>query len=154
MLAPLKDRSILECDPGDPQTDLSDLTPDDRQYLLRLEADNEALRSALRHARQSQRRSAQLAARRIIAQVNEINRLGEINTGQRQRLAEFESGQAIIELGCKLVQLSENNHHLCTAAQRVWFLEKTLGAAHAECARLAGERDRLMQQTRAAANGD
>ncbi len=55
----------------------------------------------------------------------------------------MESGQSIIELGQKLMQLSELNEQLSDAAQRVWYLDKTLCAAHAECERLSRERDAL-----------
>lgn len=141
MLAPLKNRALLERDQAGPQTDLSYLTAADRQYLQHLESDNESLRLALRHARRSQRRNASLAARQIVAQLNEINRLAELNTYQNKRLEAFESGQVIIELGRKLLELSEANDYLNTTAQRVWFLEKTICAAHAECERLYRERD-------------
>ena len=139
MLAPLKDRSILERDAGDP---LAPAAVDARQ-VARLEAEIAALRQALRQSRQSQRRSATLAARQIIAQTNEISRLQEISARQRQRLANLESGQAMIELGRQLIELSEANEQLAGTAQRVWFLEKTISAAHAEYERLSRERDAL-----------
>ncbi len=141
MLAPLKNRALLERDQASPQTDLSYLTPADRQYLQHLEAENESFRLALRQARRSQRRSASLAARQVVAQLNEINRLADLNSHLKKRLEAFESGQVIIELGRKLVELSEANDSLNTTAQRVWFLEKTICAAHAECERLYRERD-------------
>jgi len=141
MLAPLKNRARLERDQAGPQTDLSYLTPADRQYLQHLESENESFRLALRQSRRSQRRSASLAARQVVAQLNEINRLNELNAYLKKRLDELESGQAIVELGRKLVALSEANEYLSTAAQRVWFLEKTICAAHAECERLYRERD-------------
>lgn len=146
MLAPLKNRRLLERDPAGTQTDLSYLTEADRQYLQHIESESAALASALRLARRNQRRSATLATRKIVAQTNEIARLNEICNHQRQRLAELESGQAIIELGRKLFQLSESNEQLCAAAQRVWYLEKTICAAHAECERLSRERELLAAQ--------
>lgn len=143
MLAPLRDRSILERDEGDP------LAPAvDTRQIVRLESEIGALRQALRQSRQSQRRSATLAARQIVAQTNEISRLQEINAQQRQRLAQFESGQAMIELGRQLIELSDANDQLAGTAQRVWFLEKTIAAAHAEYERLSRERDALANQDR------
>ncbi len=142
MLAPLKNRALLERDQAGPETDLSYLSPADRQYLQHLESENAAFRLALRQARRSQRRSASQAARQLVAQLNEINRLNELNSHQKKRLEELESGQAMTELGQKLLALSEANDYLNAAARRVWFLEKTLGAAHAECERLYRERDR------------
>ena len=86
-----------------------------------------------------------MSTRNIIAQRNEIDGLKAIVAAQRQRLADFESGQVMIELGHQLQQLSASNNDLSSAAQRVWHLEKTIRAAHAECERLAGERDALVQ---------
>lgn len=143
MLAPLENRARVARNHADPQTDLSYLTAIDQKYVSRLETENEALLAALRQSRRNQRRNASLAARKIVAQENEISRLAEIANYQRNRLNELESGQAIIELGRKLVQLSDDNHVLKEMAQRVWFLEKTIRAAHAECERLCRERDCL-----------
>ena len=131
MLAPLKDRSQIEREPA--------ITPDER--IARLEAANAALTSALRQSRQAQKRSATLAARKIVAQANEISRLETMHRATRQRLEALESGQAIVELGRRLMALNEANEQLIHAAQRVWTLDRTLCAAHEECARLARERD-------------
>lgn len=147
MLAPLKNRALLERDDGDPQADLSPLPSDNTgRRLAELESEIAALRSALRQSRQTQRRSATISTRKIIAQLNEIDGLKAVVATQRQRLADFESGQVMIELGHQLQQLSASNNDLSSAAQRVWHLEKTIRAAHAECERLAGERDALVQQ--------
>lgn len=147
MLAPLENRALLERDDGDPQADLSP-QPSDRtgQRVAALESEIAALRSALRQSRQTQRRSATISTRKIIAQLNEINALKAVVTTQRERLADFESGQVMIELGRQLQQLSASNNDLSCAAQRVWQLEKTIRAAHTECERLAGERDALVRR--------
>ena len=79
-------------------------------------------------------------------QANEISRLKALNAGTAKRLADLESGHAIIELGRKLIELSEVNHTLSSAAQRVWCLEKTIQAAHDEYRRLSSERDALALQ--------
>ena len=92
------------------------------------------------------RRSATQSAQKLIAQANEISRLKALNAYTAKRLAELESGHAIIELGRKLIELSEANHSLCGAAQRVWCLEKTIRAAHGEYQRLSSERDALALQ--------
>lgn len=146
MLAPLKNRALLERDDGDPQADLSPLPNDTTgRRVAALESEIAALRSALRQSRQTQRRSATISTKKIIAQLNEIDGLKAVVAAQRQRLADFESGQVMIELGHQLQQLSASNDDLSSAAQRVWHLEKTIRAAHAECERLAGERDALVQ---------
>lgn len=144
MLAPLKNRHLLERDSADPQADLSLPAAEAvESRMARLESEVAALQAALRQSRRTQRKNATLSASKIIAQLNEINRLNELAATQRQRLADFESGQAVIELGRQLQQLSASNNDLSSAAQRVWFLEKTIHAAHAECERLARERDAL-----------
>ena len=113
-----------------------------------LESEIDALSAALRQSRQTQRRSATISARKSVAQQNEINHLNAIVAAQRQRLADFESGQVMIELGRQLQQLSTSHDDLASTAQRVWQLEKTIRAAHAECERLAGERDALAVHAR------
>ncbi|RIX41941.1 MAG: hypothetical protein D3M94_18995 [Rhodocyclales bacterium GT-UBC] len=149
MLAPLKDRDILERDLADPQSDLSLPAPSGQRQLDRMVAEVAALRHALRESRRVQRKSATSATRRIVSQINEINRLKAQNQNLQQKLADYQSGQAIIELGRRLVELSESNHLLSQSVQRVWFLEKTLQAAHSEFASLAAERDALLQQVQA-----
>lgn len=136
MLAPLKDRSVIERELNSPRA--HEGNPPNTAELF---ADNRWLRTALRQARQSQRRSATEAARRIVALTNDINRLEEQNAALRQRVEEFASGQAIVSLGQQLMTLREANEQLIAAAQRVWYLDKTLCAAHHECERLARERD-------------
>lgn len=131
MLAPLKDRSLIEREPA--------ISAD--QHIAQLEAANAILTSALRQSRQAQRRSATLAARKIVSQANEINRLETLHQTARRRIEALESGQAIIELGRRLMALSETNEQLIDAARRVWTLDKTLCAAREECARMASERD-------------
>ena len=65
MLAPLENRSLIEREPA--------LSLEER--VAQLEAANLALRDALRESRQAQKRSATLAARKIVAQDNEIGAL-------------------------------------------------------------------------------
>jgi cell division protein FtsB len=146
MLAPLKNRDILECDLADPQSDLSLPSPIQQRQYDRMATEVTALRQALRESRRAQHKSATSATRRIVSQINEINRLKTLNHNLQKKLADYQSGQAIIELGRRLVELSENNHLLSQTAQRAWFLEKTLQAAHSEFANLAAERDALLQQ--------
>lgn len=131
MLAPLKDRSLIEREPA--------ITADER--IAQLESANATLSSALRQSRQAQRRNATLAARKIVSQANEISRLETLCRTAQQRVAALESGQAIVDLGRRLMALSEANEQLIDAARRVWTLDKTLCAAREECARMASERD-------------
>jgi predicted nucleic acid-binding Zn-ribbon protein len=143
MLAPLKNRRVLERDSADPQADLSLLSAETGEsHVARLESEIADLRSALRQSRQAQRKSANTSTRKIVAQLNEISRLNEIVAAQRQRLAEVESARSV-EMGRQLQQLGALNDDLGNAMQRVWFLEKTIRAAHAECERLSHERNAL-----------
>lgn len=135
MLAPLKNRSLIEREPM--------LSLEER--AAQLESANLALRNALRQSRQAHKRSATLAARQIVALTNEVSRLETLHCASRQRVGVLESGQAIVELGRRLMLLSEANTQLTEAAQRVWVLDKTLRAAHEECARLARERDQAIR---------
>lgn len=138
MLAPLKDRSILE----------SADEPDEENRMLRL---------ALRRARQAQKRSATLSARQLVEMTNRLQLAEERNRQLQARLDEMENGQAITALAQQLVELRQENDELIDAAKRLWFLDRTLCAAHRECERLAQERDTALeklQQTTHACPGD
>jgi hypothetical protein len=133
MLAPLKDRSVIEREDSPGNVDASPLSD--------LQAEIVALRLALRQARRSQRRSATLSARQVVALNNEVSRLQQLNLSLQQQCEEYASGQAIVSLGQRLMALEESNAQLLAAAQQVWYLDKSLCAAHHECERLARERD-------------
>lgn len=134
MLAPLKDRSVLEREPA------VDIDAGDAEML--------ALRLALRDARSAQRRSATMSARKIVELTNETNRLAEFNAQLQARIDELENGQAIVALGQQLMALRHENEQMAAAAHRVWFLDRTLCAAHRECERLARERDAALDSLR------
>lgn len=127
MLAPLKDRSVLEREPN------PGIGRRDEEIL--------ALRQALRDARRAQRRSATLSARKIIELTNEANRLAERNVRLQSRVSELENGQVVIALGQQIMALRHDNEQMAAAGHRLWFLDRTLCAAHRECERLARERD-------------
>ena len=127
MLAPLKDRALIE------QESANDLLDE-----------NMALRQSLRQSRQMQKRAASLAARKIVNLTNEIARFEEQNRQLRSRLDELESGVAMTTLTQQLLELKHENEALHAATQRLWFLDRTLCAAHRECERLAHERDRAL----------
>lgn len=135
MLAPLKDRSLIERE-----------VDDEPVRSARLIAENRALAAALRQSRQTQRRNATLAARKIVALTNETSRLSTLLDASRARVAELESGQAMIEMAQRLLALSEANERMAESARHAWMLDRTLCAAHEECARLAAERDHALQR--------
>lgn len=128
MLAPLKDRNLIERDA-------------DCRSAAALHADNAALKLRLRQARQMQKRTATLSTRKIIELTNEKQRLAELNHHLQKRLAELESGEAIVALGQQSMSIRRENDELLEAAKYVWFLDRTLCAARRECERLARERD-------------
>ncbi|MBF1165580.1 MAG: hypothetical protein HXL68_11130 [Dechloromonas agitata] len=130
MLAPLKDRGILVRAAED---------ADD---------DETALRQALRHARQAQRRAAIQGAQQIVALTNEIHRLTELNRQLRSRLDELESGQTLVSLGQQLMALRAENDALIDSAQRLWQIDRSLDAAHRACERLARARDAAVNDLR------
>lgn len=136
MLAPLKDRSILEREADD--------APD--------AAETQALRLALRQSRQAQKRAATLSTRQIVELTNAGNRLSEHNRQLQQRLDELENGQTLLALGQQLMALREENDALIAAAHRVWQLDRTLSAAHRECERLARQRDNAVDRLQAGAS--
>ncbi len=131
MLAPLDNRAILEKEPAE------------GHHLATLEKENTALRRALQKARSSQKRMITLNANRNLEQVQRIGELEALVAQLRSRLNQLESGQAMLEMGRRLVALQHANDELQAAAHRVWHLDKTLCAAHRECERLARERDEL-----------
>lgn len=128
MLAPLEDRSTLEREPP---------------AEAGLARANAHLRMALNLARREHKRAAAAAAKAIERRDGEIDRLRQLLDETGRRLEALESGRAIVALGQRLMQLSERNDALMSAAQRLWTLDRTLGAARAECQRLARERDGL-----------
>jgi hypothetical protein len=130
MLAPLKDRSILQLDSSGGELGETELL-----------AEIAALRKSLRQSRQMQKRTATISTCQIVELTNKNHRLTELNRHLQARIIELESGQAIVALGQQLMALRQENDELADAAQCVWFLDRTLCAAHHECERLARERD-------------
>lgn len=135
MLAPLKDRSLIERE-----------SPAEAEHLAQLDADNLSLKNALRQARQTQKRQATLHASKSIAQANEISRLQTLLEQAHERITQLESGQAMIEMGARLLALNESNANLLEAARRAWTLDRTLCASRHECQRLACERDEALHR--------
>jgi hypothetical protein len=136
MLAPLRDRSILESAPADTQFDEPASNDDITAELF---AEIELLKQALRHSRNAQRRSALDSAAKIIAQANQISHLQDINNKLEKRLHQLESGVAITELGQKLMALTTRNEILSASTERICLLDKALCIARTECDYLVQE---------------
>ncbi len=135
MLAPLKDRSIIR-----------QATKEASAADSRLVAENASLKQALRLARQAQKRAATLSTRQIIELTNANYRLSDRTNQLSQRLAELESGQTMLVMGQRLMALRQENDKLAAAAEQLWFIDRTLRAAHCECERLAVERDEALRR--------
>lgn len=137
MLAPLKDRSILEVDEGVRTTDSSPCT---------LKRENQDLRQALRNSRQRLRQGAWESTRQISRLSAEVSRLQTLCARYESQMDRYASSVALIELGQALMRISEENERLREGAHRAWLLEKTLVTAHREYQTLAAERDALAVQ--------
>lgn len=104
---------------------------------LRAEVERQRARHSAGEAEwRRQLRRAQQDAERLPALVAELARA-------RERLAAFESGEVMVDIGRKLLTLQAENSELVVRAQRAWALEKNLQAAHQEARALARERDQL-----------
>lgn len=143
MLAPLKERSLQECDGGTAPAIQTASSSEKRRSTAEEIQD---LRCALRESRTRLRHSAWESTRQIAALSSEVNRLSALCSGYRQQLAHFESSVAIVELGCRLMQLNTEKEAFDSVAHRVRALERTIEAAHAEYTRLSRERDVLAQE--------
>ena len=105
-----------------------------------------ALRHALRESRERLHRSALESARRICALTSEVDRLEKLNAACRQRLDVPDGGGPVAEMSRRLARYREENEALRKEACRAGMLDKALRDAHAECMRMAVERDRLAEE--------
>ena len=104
-----------------------------------------ALRLALRDTRERLHRGALESTRRICALTSEVTRLENLNSAYRRRLESVASDDPVIDLARRLLACREENEALRREARRAGMLEKALRDAHAECTRMASERDRLAE---------
>ncbi|WP_153109982.1 hypothetical protein [Propionivibrio limicola] len=103
----------------------------------------QVLVEALRDCRRRLHRGALESTKRISRLMGDVSRLESLNHVYRERIQRLESGVAMVEMGRRLMLLSEDNERLANTACQVWTLEKNLHDAHAECSRIAAERDQL-----------
>lgn len=127
MLAPLEDRSVLTVRGCDEE--------------CAVERELHELRRALRASRLRLRRSALQGARRIMALHAETERLRAICERQARQIERHATGAVIVDLGRKLMALSEANARLVEDSRRAVVLEKVLGLSEAERRRITRERD-------------
>lgn len=118
----------------------------DARRLARVQGECGAAQAALERQKRLQAESEaalRLQLRNAQAECDRLRR-GNAQLGRlQQRLAEFESGSVMVDIGHKLLSLQAENGELIAAAQRGWALEKTLQAAYREAQAVARERDQL-----------
>lgn len=102
-----------------------------------------SLRKALRDCRERLRRGALESTQRICVLTSELTRMENLNSVYRRRLDELSSDEALVDLARRLIQYREENERLRRDVCRIGVLEKALRDAHAECERMAVERDSL-----------
>jgi hypothetical protein len=132
MLAPLENRNVLTVRGCDEE--------------CAVEREMRELRRALRASRQRLRRSALQGARQVMALKAELANLQLQCERQGVQLASYASGEVIVDLGRKLMKLSEANAHLIEDSRRAVMLERVLGLTDAELRRVSRERDALAEQ--------
>lgn len=118
----------------------------DARRLARLEKDYAVARTALERQKRLQASSEaglRLQLQKALAESERLRPAGDQLARLQERLGAFESGSAMMEMGCKLFNLQAANEELMAAAQRGWALEKALQIAHQEAQALASERDQL-----------
>jgi hypothetical protein len=129
MLAPLKDRRLLTVRGCDEE--------------CAVEKEMTELRRALRASRLRLRHSALQSTSQIMGLNAEVARLQAMCERQAQQIARYAAGAVIVDLGRRLMELSEANSRLVNDSRRAVVLERVLGMTEAERLRLSRERDAL-----------
>lgn len=132
MLAPLENRNILTVRGCDEE--------------CAVEREMRELRRALRASRLRLRRSALQGARQVMTLKAELAHLQLQCDRQCVQIARYASGTVIVDLGRKLMALSEANARLIEDSRRAVMLERVLGVTDAELRRVSRERDALAEQ--------
>lgn len=98
----------------------------------------------MRDTRERLHRGALESTRRICALTSEVTRLENLNSAYRRRLESVASDDPVIDLARRLLACREENEALRREARRAGML-KGVARCHAECTRMASERDRLAE---------
>ncbi len=118
----------------------------DARRLIFMERQNDALAAALERERRERAAAEAGLHRRIAEQEAELAALRDARTDAaalRERLAAFESGTAMVDMGRRLMSLAASNAQLLASAERARPLEGALKDAEDRAAALARERDDL-----------
>ena len=121
----------------------------DTRRLAHLEKENGELKASLDRARR-ERSSAEAAwreqARILEAGVVRLRAESGEASALRERVAEFESGAVMVDMGRRLVSLQASNDQLAVAARRADEIESKLATLVEQMAALRAERDRLARE--------
>ncbi|MBI5898831.1 MAG: DUF2325 domain-containing protein [Rhodocyclales bacterium] len=118
----------------------------DARRLAFLEKENaEQRRGLVAERREAERRNATLARQveELQARLARSTRAEQDAEALRARLARFEDGSVVVDMGRRLAILEIANQRLLAESNRVWVLEKTLAACRAEATRFATERNQF-----------
>lgn len=109
----------------------------DARRLAHLEKENLELKTGLKRELAALRRQLAAAEAGLAEQEN----LRTETTTLQKRLQRFESGQVIVEMGQRLMELQNSHDKLVAASGRVWELERNLKDIREDTTRIAAERD-------------
>lgn len=118
----------------------------DARRLAHLEKENAEARAGMeRQQRQQARAEVELRQQlhKAVAELESLRQSRDEVAVLQARIAAFESGMAMVDMGRRLMSLTAANEQMRVAAGRCWALEKALKSAHDEAAALVRERDGL-----------
>jgi hypothetical protein len=124
----------------------------DARRLVELEEEHALLKREQRSAylaHQMQLDSLQREKRSLLQQLKDCEEQQQEFQAIRRRLAEFESGEVIVHLGRKLLELQGANEQLLAGAQRALELDRQLKASQEAQQLLRHERDSARVERRA-----
>lgn len=122
------------------------LAPLDKRFNPLAEQEIRDLRRALRASRLRLRRGALESARRLHTANAELSALRDLCQRQARQIERHASGQVVVDLGRKLLSLSEANTRLIDDSRRLVVLERVLALSDAERKRLSVERDEMARE--------
>jgi hypothetical protein len=132
MLAPLENRSVLTVRGCDEE--------------CAVEKEMQELRRALRTSRLRFRHSALQGTRQVMTLQAELAHLQAKCERQEVQIARYACGTVVVDLGRKLMALSDANARLIDDSRRAVMLERVLDVTDAELRRVCRERDALAEQ--------
>ncbi len=131
----------------------------DARRLQYLEVENKALRQSAEENKRCWQAEAfalqdsrRLLSEQLAEHAADLADLRQACQSSSRRLAEFESGQVMVDLGRKLMDLHSANDQLIAAAQRVWAVDRSLKSSQEENAALRRELETARAEKQAMVN--